>query len=206
MSMEERIIQAKPYLGKYPSAAAFLISEGIISKPKQTEPDLYWATGVDIEYKIKKGTPKVFEEYSDSLLLLALQECSRYPEALYKFAVFNVKVGKLKKGKDIPDIASFTAAMHTDADVMIYGEEVLGYKVPGGSFLKTRVDDILGLTERYLDRISKQQPFKVISLVISLRQPHSGRVEGASTKKPAGPSFMERFPQAKKAKPMPEVE
>jgi hypothetical protein len=156
-----------PYGGKYPSAASNLIKEGVASAPRQAERVLGWAEGIDITYTLKNLTPAAFRKYSDRLLLLALQEASRYPDARWKFAGFDVRLGRLKKGKDLPEVATFTASMHDEPEIMVYGP---GYETPNKPFLKDKVDEILDLTKRYPGKLSTQNPYRVVKLFISIRE------------------------------------
>jgi len=169
--MAEGIIK-KPYGNSYPSAAQFLIREGVCSIPIQKErTDIAWAWGLDIIYKLKNMTPANFFKYSDQLLLLAFQEAERYKEYKWRFAGFEVEIGKLKKGKGIPDINTFSAAMHWDSEIMVYGEQALGYQVPQKYFLNQKVKDILDIAKRYEDRVDKQNPYIVREMWISVREP-----------------------------------
>jgi len=110
----------KPYGGKYPSVARHLMDTGITSAPRQTKRELNWAEGIDITYNLKGMTPKNFRKYADQLLLLAYQEMMRYNEYKWKYARFDVKLGKLKKGGDLPDIASFQSAMHDEPEIAVF--------------------------------------------------------------------------------------
>ena len=161
-------VRKKPYRGQYPSAARFLMEEGVTSIPRQSEVSLRWATGVDIVYTLKNMTPANFARYADSLLLLAYQEAMRYNEYKWKFAGFDVRLGRMKKGRDLPEIVTYQAAMHFDPEVMVYGP---GYDVPQRHFLKDKVEDILALTKKYRDKVSKQNPYRVIRLFIKIREP-----------------------------------
>ncbi len=169
------VIKKIPYNLQYPSAAKYLIEQGWSSPPKQFLKELNWAWGIDIVYNLKNMTPKEFKRLSDTLLLVAYQESMRYNEYRYKFAGFDVKLGRLQKGRDLPDIVTFSAAMHTDAEVMIYGEKALGYELPPQAktkpFLINKVDDILDILQRYEEKVSNQRPFKVVRLFISIRDP-----------------------------------
>ena len=157
------------YKGKYPSAARYLIDLEVTSIPRQVERnDLAWAEGVDITYTLKGLTPANFRKHSDSLLLLAYQEMMRYDKYKWKFARFDVKLGRLKKGRDLPEIASFQSAMHDDPEIAIYGP---GYDVPQRHFLKDKVEDVLDIVKRYLGKVSKQNPYRVVKLVVSIREP-----------------------------------
>ena len=158
-----------PYSGHYPSMARFLIEEDITSIPRQVKlDDLNWAEGVDIIYTLRHLTPAGFREYSDKLLLLAYQEAMRYNQYKWKFAKFEVKLGRLKKGRDLPEIATFPAAMHDDPDIMVYGP---GYEVPQRFFLYHKCEDILDIAKRYEGKVSKQNPYRVVKLIISIREP-----------------------------------
>lgn len=158
----------KSYGGKYPQTARYLIEQGITSVPKQTKKELNWAEGIDITYNLKNMTPVQFRRYADQLLLLAYQEMMRYNEYKWKYARFDVKLGRLKKGRDLPDIASFQCAMHDEPEIAVYGP---GYEVPQRHFLYHKVEDILDIVKRYTGKVSTQNPFRVIKLVISIREP-----------------------------------
>jgi len=161
-------IPKKPYRGRYPSAARFLMAQDVTSAPRQYDKELKWAEGIDIVYTLRNLTPANFEKYSDTLLLLAEQEGARYKEYLYRFAGFDVKLGRLKKGKDLPEIVTFQSSMSPDSDVMVWGP---GYETPKREFLFQKAEDILDITKRYAERVSKQKPYKVIRLFISIRSP-----------------------------------
>lgn len=158
-----------PYAGRYPSTARYLMEEDVTSIPRQVKLDeLKWAEGVEIIYTLRGLTPANFQKYSDQLLLLAYQEAMRYNQYKWKFAKFEVKLGRLKKGRDLPEIATFQAAMHDDPEIMVYGP---GYEVPQRFFLYHKVQDILDIAKRYMGKVSKQNPYRVIKLIISIREP-----------------------------------
>lgn len=157
-----------PHRGVYPSAARYLIEEDVCSIPRQHKRELAWAEGIDIVYTLRGLTPANFLKYSDTLLLLALQEARRYDQYKWKFAGFDVRLGRLKKGRDLPEIATFQASMHDEPDIMVYGP---GYEVPQKYFLYNQVEAILDIAKRYTDKVNKQSPYKVIRLFISIREP-----------------------------------
>lgn len=162
-------MEKKPYSGRYPSAARYLMESDVTSIPRQIKRnDLHWAEGVDIIYTLRGLTPANFRTYADSLLLLAYQEMMRYNEYKWKFAKFDVKLGRLKKGRDLPEIASFQCASHDDPEIAIYGP---GYEVPQRHFLYHKVQDILDIVKRYLGKVSKQNPYRVVKLIINIREP-----------------------------------
>ena len=155
-----------PYKGKYPSAARALIEDNITSIPRQYSRTLRKTEGVDIVYKLRGMTPAGFERYSDMLLLLAYQEGMRYNHVRWKFFSFDVRLGRLKKGRDLPEVVTFTTAMHPDPEIGVYGP---GYEVPQRHFLYNKVEDILEIAKRYADKVRKQTPFRVTALRISVR-------------------------------------
>lgn len=162
-------LKKKPYAGQYPSRARFLMEEDITSIPRQVlRPEIRWAESLDIIYTLRNLTPANFEHYKDDLLLLAYQECMRYNKYKWKFASFDVRLGRLSKGKDLPEIATFQASMHDDPDILVFGP---GYETPRREFLYLKVDDIIDLAKKYKDKVSKQRPYKVIRLTISIREP-----------------------------------
>lgn len=156
------------YGGKYPSAARMLMDEGITSTPRQTYKVFKQYDGVDITYTLHGLTPANFREYSDTLQLLAYQEMMRYNRYKWKFARYEVKLGRLGKGKDLPEVASFQCAMHDIPEIAVYGP---GYEVPQRHFLYHKVQDILDIARRYLGKVNKQNPYRVVKLIISIRQP-----------------------------------
>lgn len=170
VTAEPKELRRKPYRGQYPSAARYLMEEGVTSIPRQYEREIHWARGVDIIYTLHYMAPANFAKYSDSLLLLAYQEAKRYDEFGYKFAGFDVRLGRSRKGKDLQEVVTFQAAMNKDAGVMVYGEAELGYEVPQKYFLVNKVKDILDLAKRYPEKLIKQAPYKVLRLFISIRE------------------------------------
>lgn len=161
-------MQKLAYAGHYPSAARYLIESDITSTPRQKTRDLRWAEGVDIVYTLRGLTPANFYRFSDYLLLLAFQEATRYNQYRWKFAAFDVRLGRLKKGRDLPEVVTFQAHMHDEPDIMVYGP---GYEVPQEIFLKDQIAKILDIAKRYQDKVQKQTPYRVIRLTISIREP-----------------------------------
>jgi len=166
------MLKKKPYRGKYPSAGRELINQGLASSPRQITVDYKWAEGIDIVYNLKNMTPANFRKYSDIILLLVYQEAMRYNEYRWKFAKLDVRLGKLKKGRDLPDEVTFQANMHDDPEIMVYGP---GYEVPQNIFMFQKVNDVLDIARRYGDRVNKQTPYKVVRLTICIRQPKPKR-------------------------------
>ena len=170
VTAKPKVLKKKPYRGHYPSATRYLMEEDVTSIPRQYEREIHWAYGVDIVYTLRHMTPANFAKYADSLLLLAYQEAKRYDEFGYKFAGFDVRLGRSRKGRDLQEVITFQAAMNPDADVMVYGEEALGYTVPQKYFLINKVRDILDLGRRYPEKLIKQAPYKVLRLFIGIRE------------------------------------
>ena len=164
--VREMPVDRIPYRGHYPSAARTLIEDDITSIPRQYSRTLRKTEGVDIVYKLRGLTPANFERYSDILLLLAYQEAMRYNHIRWKFASFDVRLGRLKKGRDLPEVVTFTAAMNPDAEVLVYGP---GYPTPQRYSLAEKVEDVLEIAKRYADKVSKQRPFRVTALRVSVR-------------------------------------
>ena len=111
---------------------------------------------------------QIFAKYADTFLLLVQQEATRYNEYKWKFAGFEVKLGRLPKGKDIKDMVTFQSAMHDDPEIMVYGP---GYEVPQKFFLVDKVKDIVDIAKRYPGKLRKQIPYRVVKLFISIREP-----------------------------------
>jgi len=125
-----------PYRGKYPSAARALMEEGVVTTPRQYIRTLRWAYGLDIVYTLQGLTPANFQKYSQQLLLLAEQEARRYDKYQYKFAGFDVRLNRLKKGKDLREICTFSASMNYEPETLVWGP---GYDTPKREFLFQKV-------------------------------------------------------------------
>ena len=165
-------MKIKLYGHEYPSATEFLINEKVVFPPKQWDrSNLRWAEGIDIEIPFRDVGPRRFEKYKDQILLMAYQEAMRYNEVKWKFGSFEVRLSRKGAKKDIPDIASFQAAMHGNPEILVYGEEALGYEVPQKHFLNNKLNDIIEIAQRYGDKVDQQNPYKVLKLIISVREP-----------------------------------
>ena len=170
---------------RYPAVTQLLHEQGLLEGwPTQVNrTDLEYDEGIDIIYRFRRMTPARFKEYSDALLLAAFTEADRYKEEKYKFGKFVVKLNRNDKGrKAIEPSRTYTCAKHTDAEVMVYGKEALGYTptyFPHGgaveqeqrSFLINKVEDILQIPDTtspgaYVD---KQKPYTVASMTIGIR-------------------------------------
>jgi hypothetical protein len=167
------------YAGKLPEAAQVLLEQGVLSgRPTQKErQDLMYDEGVDITYTLQGMTPAKFRQSSDALLLAAFQEAERYKEEKYRFARFVVRLNRTAKGRKtgISPTRDYTAAKHTDSDVMVYGEEALGYTLPEDykkrPFLVNKVEEILDIPDSPSPGpyVQKQRPYKVLFMTICIR-------------------------------------
>jgi len=171
-------LDIKPYRREYSDVIKLLYQRGVLaSYPKQVKrDDLQYAEGIDIIIPLVGMTPAKFKEYNSALLWVAYEEAKRYDEAPIKFARFDVQLNRTEKGRKTitKPVREYTARGHPDADVMVFGEEALGYEVPekmAKPFLTNKVDEILAIAETYLkEYVLKQRPYKVIALIISIRR------------------------------------
>lgn len=171
-------MEIKPYGRRYDPIAKMLYERGFLVKyPDQIlRDDLKYDSGIDIVYRFRKMTPKAFEEYSDALLLLTCNEATRYKDEKWKFARINVELNRTAKGrKTIQPTREYTAGKHEDPDIMVYGEEALGYELPEEAkskpFLTNRVKDIVDIVETISPEgtVRRQNPYKVLTLTICIR-------------------------------------
>lgn len=166
----------KPY-GKHSDVVKLLKETGVLkSLPRQIlREDLEYDEGIDIIYELKGLTPKKFEQVADMLMLTTVSEANRYKEYKYSFAKLDVKLNRTEKGKaQVAPIRTYIAARHTDPDIMVYGEQALGYSLPEGQkkpFLIDKVKEILGIPDSPSPGIyvTKQSPYKVTRLTICIR-------------------------------------
>lgn len=172
-------MDVKSYNRKFPEVTRLLYQNGVLAVyPNQIErEDLTYDEGVDIVYTFKNMTPSRFRDTADALLLAAYTEAERYKEYRYKFAKFVVSLNRTTKARKlgVSQRRDYIAAKHTDSEIMVYGEEALGYSLPEEfkkhPFLVDKVQEILNIPEStspgpYVD---KQRPYKVDLMVISIR-------------------------------------
>lgn len=172
-------MQPKPYKGRYPEVTRLLYEKGVLlGYPTQIErKDLTYDEGVDIVYTLKNMTPARFKDTAEALLLAAFTEAERYSEYKYKFVKFVVKLNRNTKGRKMgySQKRDYIASKHTDPEIMVYGEEALGYTLPEEykkhPFLVDKVQEILNIPDStspgpYVDQ---QKPYKVDIMVISIR-------------------------------------
>lgn len=168
----------KPYHRDYSEVIRLLYQRGVLaSYPRQIKrDDLQYADGIDIIIPLIGMTPAKFKEYNSALLWAAYEEAKRYNEEPIKFARFDVQLNRTEKGRKMitKPVREYTARGHPDPEVMVFGEEALGYELPekvAKPFLVNRVEEILAITETYMkEYVLKQRPYKVIALVISIRR------------------------------------
>ena len=172
-------MKVKRYKGELTEAAVLLTEQGaLVGRPTQKERvDLLYDEGVDITFNLQGMTPSKFRRFSDLLLLAAFQEAERYKEEKYRFAKFEVKLNVTAKGRKtgVSPTRVYTAAKHTDSDIMVYGEEALGYELPEEykkrPFLINKVDEILDIPDSPSPGpyVQKQRPYVVQSLTVCIR-------------------------------------
>lgn len=171
-------MEIKPFRGKYPEIVRLLYDQGILARfPIQEDRvDLVYDDGLDIICHFKSFTPRKFAEYSDAILLLAYTLAERYKEHKYKFAKLTVDLNRTTKGrKTINPRREYTAGKHTESEIMVYGEEALGYELPEDyqrrPFLVNKVQEITNIPDTPSPGayVKKQRPYKVLSLTVSIR-------------------------------------
>lgn len=131
--------------------------------------------GVDIEYRFQRMTPEAFTKNRELLLRTAHEEGARYgtvPNAMV-YAEIEVEIsGKTTPKKD-KLLRSYSAALHPDAEIMVYGP---GYTLPEGAketFLYHIVDLIADIPRKYSDKF-KNATYKVLKMRIGIREPKVG--------------------------------
>lgn len=158
------------YKGVYPKPTSKLDKLGLLRRmPVQKAVKLFRDSGINIAYKLKGCTPEKFRQVASILLEAAEAECNRYPEFKWKFARFEVQLNRTAKGrKSLPLTQTYTAGKHFEADIMVWG-------VPGGvpgevtNFLIDKVEQIIDIPTRYIGRVKRQRPYKVLELEVCLR-------------------------------------
>lgn len=171
-------MEIKPYNGKYLDVTKLLYKEGYLTKfPHQVQRvDLKFDEGIDIVYDFKKLSPAKFEAIADLVMLAAYSEAMRYKEQNLFFAKIEVELNRTEKGKGkTSPVRDFIAAKHHEPDIMVYGEDALGYTIPEGyrkPFLINRIKDILDIPESPSPGpyVKKIKPYKVTRLVIAIRK------------------------------------
>ena len=171
-------MRIKRYTKGRPAIVELLLDKGVLRRPPRQllRDDLEYDQGIDIVYELKNITPAKFRAYSEALLLAAFTEAERYSEEKYKFAKLVVELNRTAKGRDsISPRRDYIAAKHTDSEIMVYGEEALGYKLPEEErrrpFLTNKVQEILAIpdTPSPGQYVQKQRPFRVVLMIISIR-------------------------------------
>ena len=170
-------MEIRKYGKKRPDVTELLLSKGALSQPpiQIRRDDLEYDDGVDIIYRLKGMTPQKFAEYADMLLLAAYTEGQRYKGERYRFAKFEVELNRTTKGREtISPRRTYIASKNEDSDIMVYGEEVLGElpeEITKKPFLINRVQEILDMPDTPSPGayVQKQRPYKVLTMVISIR-------------------------------------
>lgn len=169
----------RPYGRQFSEVVKMLYQDGVLVRyPEQIKrDDLETDAGVDIILTLKGLTPKKFSDYSQMLLMAAYQEAHRYEDEKYKFAKFEVAINRTAKGrKAMGPIRTYCAAKHSDSETMVFGEEALGYTLPEEykrrPFLINKIDEIIDIPDTTSPGAytKKQNPYKVVRLIISIRE------------------------------------
>jgi len=178
-------MQVKRYRGQWPTVVRYLHDErAIYGYPVQVHRvDLLYDEGVDIVFRLRGMTPAKFRRLADALLLAAFTEAERYSEEKYRFAKFEVQLNRSAKGrKTINPTRTYIAAKHPDSEIMVYGEEALGYTLPEEyakrPFLVNKVEEILGIPDSPSPGpyVNKQRPYKVLTMTVCIRAGLNERV------------------------------
>lgn len=167
------------YRKRYPPATELLMEQNAITgvPTQKVREDLLYDEGVDITYTLQGMAPSKFRKFQDALLLAAYQEAERYKGEKYRFAKFEVRLNRTTKGRKtgISPTRVYTAAKHTDSEIMVYGEEALGYELPEDykrkPFLINKVEEILDIPSSTSPGpfVEKQNPYKVVTMTICIR-------------------------------------
>lgn len=170
-------MEIRKYKQTYPEVTKHLKEIGVLTRwPTQSTAAIEYDDGIDIVYQLKNLTPSRFAEVADFLLLAAREECKRYEDVgnLF-FTSITVKLNRNAKGLSrVGPLRVYTASKHRNPEIMIYGEEALGYELPHGvkkPFLTDRVKEILGIpdSESPGAYTKKKKPYTVVKMVISIR-------------------------------------
>jgi len=170
-------MDVKPYKGNYTPTTRHLKAIGVLTRlPQQFQRnDLEYDEGVDIVFNFKNLPPSRFAAVSDFILLAASEEAHRYAEENYKFAKIEVTLNRTAKGKTKSSATrTYTAAKNRDSEVMVYGEQALGYDLPPGQkkpYLIDKVKDILGIPDSPSPGayVKKGKPYTVTSMIVAIR-------------------------------------
>ncbi len=155
-----------------------LIDQGALRRLpyQESRGELLTTDGIDIIYDLRNMNPSRFARFIDQLLGAAAYESNRYRELEYRFARFTVELnvsGRASRDRDRPR-RLYTAAMRKSTDSMVYGAAgSIATELGGqGKSLLDKGEAILNMlmTGSPGTYVSKQNPFKVLRMTISVRE------------------------------------
>lgn len=156
-------MRPKPYR-RLPSSTQLLLDRGYLrSAPRQDDrSDLIFADGVDIIYRFRDVTPSRFRAARDIILQAAADECKRYRELEYKFAMITTRLrpSTRRPRGSRPILKTYTAANQADGDIMVFGGDD-----PSILSLTDRVEEILSIPDEYEGITS----YVVLQMIICVR-------------------------------------
>jgi hypothetical protein len=187
-------VEIRKFAGKFPEVVTYLHRVGVLDGyPKQVNrTDLEYAEGIDIIFRFKKMGPQKFRHYVDPILLAACESAARYEDERWKFARFRVAMNRNKQGlKRLEPTWDYTAGKHSSSEVMVYGEEALGYETPGESkpYLINKAETILNIPDDVSTGpyVRHRNPYTVVSMTVCVRSESFSRM-----------AALERYPREEK--------
>ena len=154
-------MQILRYGGRYSAAIKKLAARGLLPEyPTQVETSTSYKDGVDITFRFRNFTPKMFEANRELLLEAAYAEGRRYEkiEDTVRFTQVDVSIKMPRKIKW--ETKTYTAAKHTDSEIMVYG--------PGYEAFTTFLVDVMDRIEDVPARYNTKQ-YKIVKMVVSIR-------------------------------------
>ena len=163
----------KKYNGVFTKPCDDLYSMGLLERrPTQIKPKLMWDDGVNARFSFRAMMPSKFMQVKDLLLDAAYEELARYSEEEYRwrFVRFEVQLYRSLKGrKALPPTQTYTAGKHVDNRILVWGPEG-GVPDEKTNFLIDIVEDILDIPMRYLGKVEKQRPYRVLYMEVCFRK------------------------------------
>ena len=144
---------------------------------QQDMSELQTTDGVDIVYDLRNMVPSRFIHFVDQLLMAAVYECERYSELEFRYArwVVELNVSGQRRGQRQRVRRDYIAAMSRDTDTMVFGEPgSIATELGGtGKSLADKAEAIINMlgTVSPGAYVSSQNPYKVLRMIISVRQP-----------------------------------
>ena len=177
-------MQPIPYLRGFrlDSRIRDLLDQRIIRRlPYQEDrSDLSTTDGVDIIYDLRNMTPSRFIRSIAQLLIVAEYEANRYSDVEYRYARFVVELNSGGRRGAEKIRRSYTTAMNRDTDEMVYGSsEEEPVEMGGtGKSLSHKGEAIINMLETGSPGayVNRQNPYRVLRLIISVREDNRSRV------------------------------